>query len=66
MYKDIGYVEKNGVFEIGDAGFLTEEEIKIRDEYQSFGLAPLSEDDIVEQVLDGANGFEEAQLSLLR
>jgi len=66
MYKDIGYVEKDGVFEIGDAGFLTEEELKIRDEYQSFGLAPLSEDDIVEKVLDGANGFEEAQLSLLR
>ena len=66
MYKDIGYVEKDGVFEIGDAGFLTEEELKIRDEYQSFGIAPLSEADIVEQVLDGANGFEEAQLSLLR
>ena len=45
---------------------MTDDEIKIREEYQSFGLVPLSEADILQQVLDGPEGFEEAQISKLK
>jgi len=67
MYKDIGYIEQDdGAFIQGDVEPLTEDEIKIREEYQSFGLVPLNEDDIIKNVLDGPEGFEESQISKLR
>jgi len=67
MYKDIGYIEQDdGTFIQGDVEPLTEDEVKIREEYQSFGLVPLNEDDIIKKVLDGPEGFEESQISKLR
>ena len=67
MYKDIGFIElEDGSYKQGDVEPMTDDEIKIREEYQSFGLVPLSEADILQQVLDGPEGFEEAQISKLK